>query len=261
MQNALSDTELELIRNFTATNVLLAFDYDGTLAPIVADPAQAFMTPVTRELLWQVSRRYPVIVISGRAQPDALRRVRGVGVREVVGNHGIEPRHAANRHIRRVESWRSALEACVAAWPGVWLEDKIYSVAVHYRNAPNRGAARAAIVALARELEEARVLGGKEVVNILPRDAPDKGSALLREKERLGCSCAIYVGDDETDEYVFTHTAPQHLLGIRVEDSPDSRATHFIPDQPAIDLLLSLFIALRPRIDESPTPSGSAPEP
>src|SRR5688572_24199165 len=123
MLDILSHSESDVLRSWVSSNVLLAFDYDGTLAPIVDDPADAFMSTATRELMWQLAQRYPVIVISGRAQPDALQRLRGVGPLEVVGNHGIEPRHAANRYVEQVRRWRYALDACVSALSGVVVED------------------------------------------------------------------------------------------------------------------------------------------
>ena len=250
MKNALAAEELEVLRQFAAASVLLAFDYDGTLAPIVEDADQAYMRPATRELLWQLTSRYPVIVITGRAQPDALRRLRGVGVLEVVGNHGIEPMHASNRYAELVRRWHSDLERCVAAWPGVSLEDKIYSVAVHYRKARDPEGARAAILETAAGLAEARILGGKQVVNLVPRGAVDKGAALLREQQRLLCEKALYVGDDETDEDVFTRSNPDTLLGIRVGDKSGSAASHFIAEQSAIDDLLRILIDLRQEPDQ-----------
>jgi trehalose 6-phosphate phosphatase len=250
MNNVLSEGELPVLRSFTSSDVLLAFDFDGTLAPIVDDPAQAYMTSNTRELLWQVSRRYPVIVLTGRAQPDALRRVRGVGALEVLGNHGIEPRHAANRFTQQVRQWRPVLDACAADWPGVWVEDKIYSVAVHYRVARDKEQALAAILETTAELQGARIIQGKAVVNVVPHDAPDKGVALAREQERLGCNTAIYVGDDQTDEQAFCLAETNRLLGIRVEPADDSRATHFIPDQAAIDDLLRVLYSLRRENEE-----------
>lgn len=246
MLDILSHCDSDVLRSWVSSNVLLAFDYDGTLAPIVDDPADAFMSTATRELMWQLAQRYPVIVISGRAQPDALQRLRGVGLLEVVGNHGIEPRHAANRYVEQVRRWSYALDACVSALSGVVVEDKIYSLAVHYRHASDKIAARAAILETATALGDARVLGGKDVVNLVPRDAVDKGAALKREQERLHCGAAIYVGDDETDEDVFVRAPQERVLGIRVGFKPDSAATYFIRDQSAVDELLQVLIDLRP---------------
>ena len=68
----------ELLEMFAWSNVLLAFDYDGTLAPLVTAPTRATMRVSTRRLLRQASTLYPCVVISGRAQDDALGRLRGV---------------------------------------------------------------------------------------------------------------------------------------------------------------------------------------
>jgi trehalose 6-phosphate phosphatase len=211
----------------------------------VSDPSQAFMAASTRELMWQLTECYPVIVITGRGQSDALRRVRSVGVLEVVGNHGIAPGHAARRFVDQVQRWRPAIDACVAQLPGVSLEIKDYSVALHYRHADDPDRAREAIMALASSLPHVRVIGGKEVVNLVPQGAPDKGAALIRERTRLGCDCAIYVGDDETDEDVFVRSTPGSLLGISVGERSASAAQHFIAGQGDIDRLISLLLSLR----------------
>ena len=95
------------------------------------------------------------------------------------------------------------------------------------------------------ELEDARVFGGKEVVNILPKGAPDKGIALDRERVRLHCGAAVYVGDDETDEDVFKMDVPDQILGIRVGFKGDSAARFYVPDQEAVvDLYGNLLIHL-----------------
>src|SRR5688572_28246449 len=91
MLHILAKRHIQKLAEFASSNVLVAFDYDGTLAPIVADPALARMRPGTRRLLASVARRYPCVVISGRARHDVLSRVGGVPVWHVSGNHGLEP--------------------------------------------------------------------------------------------------------------------------------------------------------------------------
>lgn len=242
MKNILSQSNREVLKEFAWSNVLLALDYDGTLAPIVENPEDARMRQQTRELLWELTRIYPVIVISGRAQADVLKRMRGVGIREVVGNHGIEPWHAANRHIAEVRRWLPALHAHVAPWKGVLIEDKLYSVAVHYRQSREKKKARAAILRAAATLGDLRIVGGKRVVNLLPHGAPHKGIALERERERLRCDTAIYVGDDETDEDVFALDQPGRLLSIRVGEKRASAAAYCVESQRAIDGLLRALL-------------------
>jgi trehalose 6-phosphate phosphatase len=245
MKNVLSLPNRWLLEELAWSRVLLAFDYDGTLAPIVADPERARMRQQTRELLAGLTKLYPVVVISGRAQLDAVERLRGVGVRQVVGNHGIEPWHAARRHMLEVRRWRPVLEACLAPLKGVTIEDKVFSVAIHYRHSREKKKVKAAILEVAAALDGVRVIGGKQAVNLLPAGAPHKGIALERERERLGCDTALYVGDDETDEDVFALDQPGRLLAVRVGAKRTSLAAYYIPNQRAIDDLLRALIEHR----------------
>ena len=106
------------------------------------------------------------------------------------------------------------------------IEDKGFSIAVHYRQSREKKNALAAILEAAARLGNVRVIGGKQVVNILPDGAPHKGIALERERERLRCDTAIYVGDDETDEDVFALDQPGRLLAIRVGAASASQAPY-----------------------------------
>jgi trehalose 6-phosphate phosphatase len=250
MKNILSQVNREVLKEFSWSNVLLAFDFDGTLAPIVETPDAARMREETRELVWQLTKLYPVIVISGRAQRDALRCMRCTGVLEVIGNHGIEPRHAADRHIAEVQRWLPTLDARLAAQRGVVLEDKLYSLAIHYRQSREKRKARAAILAAVGALGDVRVIGGKQVINVLPKGAPHKGIALERERERLHCDTAIYVGDDGTDEDVFALDQPGRLLTIRVGAKRTSAALYYIEDQLAIDDLLRELLERRKKTQQ-----------
>ena len=71
MRHILARANRDVLRQFACSRVLLAFDYDGTLAPIVSDPKQAAMRATTRALLSEIAKRYPCVVISGRARADA----------------------------------------------------------------------------------------------------------------------------------------------------------------------------------------------
>lgn len=247
MKNILSKASRSILEEFAWSNVLLAFDFDGTLAPIVADPEQARMRHETRELLELLSRRYRVVVISGRAQPDALRKLRGSGVLEVIGNHGIEPWSATNRHAVAVQRWIPRLNAALSSFKGIIVEDKVFSVAVHYRQSREKKVARSAILEAAGALDGVRLIRGKQVVNVLPSGVHHKGTALERARERLGCDTAIYVGDDETDEDVFGLEQPGRLLSIRVGAKRASAARFYLPDQRAVDELLRTLVDFRRR--------------
>jgi trehalose 6-phosphate phosphatase len=125
------------------------------------------------------------------------------------------------------------------------LEDKVYSLAVHYRRSRNKKRVKALVEELASTLDQVRVIGGIEVVNIVPADAPHKGMALERERARLKCDTAIYVGDDVTDEDVFALDQPGRLLTIRVGQKLASQADYFIKSQAEIDTLIGRLISLR----------------
>jgi len=245
VKRILSQTGRRVLEQFAWSNALLAFDFDGTLAPIVAEPVRAAMRERTRARLERLTALYPVVIISGRAQADVRARLRGVAVREVIGNHGIEPWQATSALMRKVERWRPALEQRLASLRGVQIEDKGCSVAVHYRHSRAKRLARAAIADAAAALGDTRVIGGKQVVNILPAGSPHKGTALERERRRQRCDTAIYVGDDETDEDVFALDQPGRLLSIRVGSRRASAAPYCIDDQLQIDALLQALIDMR----------------
>lgn len=255
MRYILAHANRDVLRQFACSRVLLAFDYDGTLAPIVPDPGRAAMRPTTRALLQAVAAMYPCVVISGRARPDALSMIRGVGAIEVIGNHGIEPWQSSRRGLLQVRRWWPALARHLAGFAGVRVEDKVYSVAIHYRQSREKKRARAAIHQAASALGNVRVIKGKQVVNVLPDDAPHKGIALEKARARFGCDTAIYVGDDETDEDVFALDQPGRLLGIRVGLRQRSMAPYYLRHQSEIDRLLRVLLTADP--DRVPAVQGN----
>lgn len=245
MKDILRERNRDVLAEFAGSNVLLAFDFDGTLAPIVEEPADARMRSETSRLLKDAAGLYPCIVVSGRAQSDLLGRLESVPVRGVVGNHGVEPWGTSRELGDEVRRWHPLLEQKLSGMAGVAIEDKSFSVSVHYRRARDKEGARARILEAAAALGDVRVIGGLQVVNILPRGAPHKGTALVGERDRLGCDSAIYVGDDDTDEDVFTLETPGRLLGIRVGPSKDSAAKYSIASQADVDELLRVLVGLR----------------
>ncbi len=247
MRYLLARANREVLEQFACSRTLLAFDFDGTLAPIVRDPDAAAMRALTRRRLREVALAYPCVVISGRSRDDVSSRVRGIGLREVIGNHGIEPWHAAAPVHHEVRRWIPLLAARLGRLPGVVVEDKGLSLAVHYRRSREKKRDRGRILAAAAGLGEVRVLGGKQVLNILPAGAPHKGLALERARTRLGCDTAIYVGDDETDEDVFALDQPGQLLTVRVGPKKTSSAAYYIRTQAEVDRLLGSLLAFRPR--------------
>lgn len=253
MPHILTHRSIATLAHFASSNVLVAFDYDGTLAAIASSPTRARMRVRTERLLRSVAERYPCVVISGRMRADIARRIERVPLWHVAGNHGVEPwgegEGGREVYASRVRGWMPPLKRRLAAHEGVVIEDKTYSVTVHYRHARRKRLAIRAIVDVARRLRGSRVMGGNQAVNVVPRGAPHKGIALERVRNLLACDTIIYVGDDDTDEDAFRAAAPDRLLAIRIGPKRRSRARHWLKSQAEVDAFLQTLLSLRPRRD------------
>ena len=254
MQTILHDQQRELLRTFADANVLLAFDYDGTLVPIAATPAAPRMRETTRQLLTRAAQLYPCVIISGRALDDLSKRLDGVPVWYLFGNHGLEPPRPGVVSPTPARKWAAHLQQLLPDDPGILIEDKRYSLTIHYRNARDKRRAVEAIDRVVAELPDARALGGAEAVSLLPRGAGDKGVALQQACRWFACDSAIYVGDDATDEDAFASPYPEKLLTIRVGAEPESGARYHVGSQEEIDMLLQVLVDIRTR---RPAPAAS----
>lgn len=244
-QSILAPEGAPVLASFATSNVLLAFDYDGTLAPIASTPARARLRHSTRELLDSVARRYPAVVISGRALADISRRLADIPLWYVFGNHGSEPVTGAPPS-GRTREWARILQRELPHDPALSIEDKGHTVTVHYRGARDRAQLRQAIMAVAARLPEVRVVGGSEAINLLRRDAPNKGVALAYALKTFACDVALYAGDDDTDEDAFGALARDRLLSIRVgRPAGATRARFHLESQHDIDELLDRLVRLR----------------
>jgi trehalose 6-phosphate phosphatase len=262
VKRLLARANVDVLRQFAWSKVLLAFDFDGTLAPIVDDPGDARMRARTERRFREVARLYPCVVISGRGQRDLRGRLSGVPVVEVVGNHGIDAARYPGALRADVRGWTAELAGRLAGLKGVKVEDKQVSLAIHYRQSRAKRHAAQEIERAIASLSGVRVIRGKLVFNLLPEGAPHKGLALLSARARFGCDTAIYVGDDASDEDVFALDEPGRLLGVRVEESASSHASYFLGDQAEIDPMLDVLLACRAASggarDASPMVSGAA---
>jgi trehalose 6-phosphate phosphatase len=212
------------------------------LSPIVAHPDQAAMRVRTRNLLHRLAPLYPCIVVSGRARTNVLNKLSGISFAQVIGNHGAET-GAAQKSRHLVEQWKAALELALGQVPGLWVEDKGFSLAVHYRQASEKVETRRCILAATGALKKVRVFGGKQVVNVVMDCAPNKGDAVAAERDRLGCDWVLYVGDDENDEDAFALEG--NIVAVRIGRKLRSHARYYLRNQGEIDELLELLVRLR----------------
>ncbi len=246
MKPILSKENVNVLAQLAWARALVAFDFDGTLAPIVDDRDCASMRTATLRLFSRLCELYPCAVISGRSQRDVAARLDGAAVKYVIGNHGLEPGAGLTEFEQEITRAHELLSEAMREWPGVDVEDKRYSLALHYRRCRRKRDAREAILlAIGGLPTPMRVVPGKMVVNVVPARAPDKGDALLDLRDREGADIALYVGDDVTDEDVFKLDQPGRVLTVRVGESRSSAATYFLRTQREVDALLSKLVVLR----------------
>jgi trehalose 6-phosphate phosphatase len=194
----------------------LLTDVDGTIAPIAARPNQAEVPEATRDLLRRLAARYALVAaISGRRAVNA-RRV--VGVEEIAysGNHGFEllppgaeepqPDPSLDGHEGDVAGFVAGLDREELERAGFRVEDKGAIVALHWRGAPNEGAAEslASEIAGKAEWQELVPHRGRKVLEIRPNVPINKGIAVAAMLAARPVRAALYAGDDRTDVDGFT---------------------------------------------------------
>lgn len=224
----------------TPFSVLL--DIDGTLAPIAPRPDQVKVPPDTckaLERLIEIPDAH-VAIVTGRSVQDGRRIVplEGLGI---IGNHGFEvlgeageviSEPAAMSFLDVVRKAAGRLAPLVKEIHGIVLEDKQWTLSVHYRLA-----ARPAIPRITEEVQRVgaelglRITRGKEVLELRPPLEVNKGTAAVLWVKRLGFSpgaSVLYIGDDRTDEDAFRELrdAFPRAVTIRVGD-PDHGETTF----------------------------------
>lgn len=241
-----SDVGRQALRRFLTTPPLCLFDFDGTLAPLVDDPSSARLPLAVKQRLQRLQRRVPVGIITGRSLKDIRQRL-AFEPDYVVGNHGLEGlpgwRPDAMRQAARCRLWREALSGLIQGMdPGLHIEDKTYSLTVHYRHAADPLAVRQVLQACVSTLQPSpRVIPGKFSLNLLPADAGDKGHAVQQLLARSGRDRALYVGDDDTDEEVFMlrHSA---LFSVRVGADVTTAADYVLNDHHDVETLLEVLL-------------------
>ena len=239
--------------------VLLLFDYDGTLTPIVERPEDAVLPGEVRRQLGSLaaSPRYVAGFVSGRSLEDLATLADIPGLIHA-GNHGMEirgqgmdfvhPEAVAARGILDEISRR--LSIAVGGVPGVIVEHKGLTLTVHYRAVAGERISEvesgvAAAVSLYVESGDVRLTLGKMVTEVRPAISWDKGRAIAKIREECGDSpLPIYFGDDRTDEDGFR--VVQEMDGIAVfvgEPREGTIALHQLESPKEVEETLRLLVA------------------
>jgi trehalose 6-phosphate phosphatase len=222
-------------------HALFATDYDGTLAPIVDDPAPAAAAPGAAAALARLASRVgTVAVITGRAAADAvaLGGLAGVPGLIVLGHYGAQRWQAgvlsAPPVPPGVQAARAALPgllAELAAPAGTTVEDKGTALAVHTRRTADPAAALALLRAPLAKLADSAALTlepGRLVLELRP-PGMDKGAALRGLAAERGARSVAFCGDDLGDLAAFAA-----LRQLRAEGIPGCAVASGSTEIPAV---------------------------
>ena len=221
-------------------------DIDGTLIDIADTPDAVHVDVALLELIARLhgASGGAVALVSGRSISDIESRLGGLGGLRLplAGQHGLERRDAAGRVWKHAAppaakmAIRQALAPVLAAHPGLLLEDKGLTLALHYRKAPRLASyAHRIMRRLAGEADQyLEIQRGKFVVEIKPAGV-DKGTAVSQylDEPPFRTRCPVFIGDDLNDEHGFARVNQLDGISIKVGHGP-SCARFRLPDVAAV---------------------------
>ncbi|MEE2032488.1 trehalose-phosphatase [Rhodococcus chondri] len=214
-------------------------DYDGVLSPIVERPEDAVLSDRMRTVVRELADRCPVCIVTGRDR-EVVQQLMGMDDLVVAGSHGFDiwdPEKGEVSHTALsdftglVGDTTATLRDRVGGIPGVTIEPKRASVAVHYRRAAPE--ARVEVEQIVRALlaehpDQLAVVPGKMVYELKPAIDWNKGKAVLHLIDVLGLGSddvvPLYLGDDITDEDAFRALRGRGI-GILVGSPDDPEMT------------------------------------
>lgn len=249
LDDAALDERLEQLAR--SPQLLVACDYDGTIAPIVDDPMKALPLRETSVALRGLAAlpQTDVAVISGRSLRDLAMLSRLPAEIHLVGSHGsefdIDFALDLDPELRdRRTSLIDALAELTAQHPGLNLEKKPASVAVHYRGLPDEEAETvlASLEGISRRIGDLTLRNGKKVCELLLIPT-DKGKALGAVRATCGATAVLFLGDDITDEDAF-RTLQGPDLAVKV-GAGETTAPFRVDSPEAVAVLLAALTARR----------------
>lgn len=250
---ALTEPLVADLRAFAALpRVLVAMDFDGTLAPLVDEPMEARALPGSEELLNELSGLPDTLValVSGRALADLIELTRLTGAVVLVGSHGVEHSSGAGAPTRdaseqaRFAALDEDLATVLRDHPRARVERKPHSLVLHTRGLDPQetdAAVRAAEEVVTRHTGLV-VTPGKDVLELATRHV-GKGIALRDLAAEHAADSVLFVGDDVTDEQAFGVLTPRDLT-VRVGPG-ETAARHRVDDEHQVQTLLRTLLELR----------------
>ena len=256
MPHALSSSLVGSLRELARVRrLLVALDFDGTLAPEVDSPDAARAIPEARDAVLRLLAlpNTRVALVSGRALRSLISVADLPDTTLLVGSHGIEIRlddpydrvSLDTAELEQVEVLQEVLGEVADAIDQVWLEAKPAGFALHTRLATEHDSRVAHLVALSEaqaEVDSLTVRHGKNVVEFSVRSTT-KGEALEHLRRYTAADAVFYAGDDVTDEDAFAALMPDDL-GVKSGPGPTEAAFRVAgPDE--IALVLSTLATFR----------------
>ncbi len=184
----------------------VVLDFDGTLAPIVDRPGDARPLPETADVLAGLAGRAAIVaVVTGRPEAFVRRWLPDPAI-EVVGLYGLEGAPPVDAEVR------AAVAGLAEGEPGVHLEDKGPSIALHTRVAPDPSGAMARLrppLAAVASGAGLQLLEGKLVLELAPPGG-GKGQAVQNLCAQGSIEAVLYAGDDiaDLDAFLVLGTLP-----------------------------------------------------
>ncbi|MEN6621817.1 MAG: trehalose-phosphatase [Smithella sp.] len=238
-----TDSGLAALHNFIDHRTLFAFDLDGTLAPIVAEPHDIRIPESVLAELIILNKWAGVAVITGRSRNDALLHL-GFVPKYLVGNHGAEGLPGVEgqeaKFIGLAKKWEKQLRVILpdADNLGIFIENKGPTISIHYRNCTSNHSVHSMIMdAIEKLTPSPKRKGGKYIENLIPAQAPDKGTAMLHLMRYDGAVKGFFIGDDVTDEDIFELPGDQ-IFTVHVGGDSKTKARYVLLNQQEVSRLL-----------------------
>lgn len=237
--------------------ILIMLDFDGTLSPIALTPSRAILPEGIKSALLKCSKFFPIVVISGRPLKDIKMKI---GLKNLIyaGNHGLEWQikkkinywPVPKETIKLLLDIKQKFQKIEQKYSGVLLEDKYFSLAIHYRQLDSifisnfkRDANK--IIGSLNNSSILQVLRGKKVIELRPNLDWNKGKFALfihqyfQNKLKLKL-VPVYMGDDKTDEDVFNLF--DKGITARVGQNKTSYAKYYLRDAAQVKLFLNWLL-------------------
>lgn len=239
--------------------IILFLDYDGTLVPIMEKPSLAILSKSMQKLLVDLNRtkNISVFIVSGRAY-SSIKKVLNVKNITIASNHGfqITGKNTEWFHpdimqfLPSLKKTSLMLEEVLSSIPSAKVENKQFTITVHYRNVEKRliPFVKKTVKEVIVDYKDLHITLGKMVIEVRPNIKWDKGDAVLKilKSIRAGnvTKTIIYIGDDKTDEDAFK-ALKQKAITIVVGRKQNSKAKFYLRNTDEVERILESICSLK----------------